>query len=502
MVHPQVVMKRVPPQIERQIVEDPAREPVLQAVPHVPRRIEAGKPPDGWPRRPGRPSPRSRSGLPAALGVLRDRVPARLLRQVGIWQMPRGRELYALKARQFTTTDLTPEAIHEIGLKEVRADPRRDGQGAPAGRVEGDVPRSSSSTSRPIRSSTTTTPRAADGLPGASASRSTRSWSSSSAGCRACPTGWSRSPMHLAPDTTTAYYRRPAADGSRAGTYFVNLYKPESRGPSTRSRSSPCTRPCRATTCKSPWPWSWTTCRSSGATPATRPSSRAGRCTARASATSLACTGTPTRSSASSPTRCGGPCGWWSIPGIHAYRWTRERAIDFFAANTAKAKLDIENEVDRYIAWPGQALAYKIGELKIRELRARAEGELGEKFDVRDFHEEILCQRRRHARRARVERPRNGSAPKTARNDFPRDAAQRYFTGHLARARRASDRRLVLGIGPVMPVIGMASLKTSWANIAALLTWRTAHPSCEESYTSTAARDSFDLADGSGHGSR
>ena len=76
--------------------------------------------------------------------------------------------------------------------------------------------------------------------------------------------------------------------------------------------------------------------------------------------------------------------------GIHSFQWTRQQAIDYFVANTAKTMLDIENEVDRYITWPGQALAYKIGELKIQELRARAQRELGEKFDVRAFHDVVL----------------------------------------------------------------------------------------------------------------
>ena len=76
--------------------------------------------------------------------------------------------------------------------------------------------------------------------------------------------------------------------------------------------------------------------------------------------------------------------------GIHYKNWSRQDAIDLFLENTAKSKLDIENEVDRYIAWPGQALAYKIGQLKILELRNKAEKELGDKYDIKDFHHEVL----------------------------------------------------------------------------------------------------------------
>jgi len=76
--------------------------------------------------------------------------------------------------------------------------------------------------------------------------------------------------------------------------------------------------------------------------------------------------------------------------GMHAKGWSKQQAIDFFTANVGKAEHDINVEVDRYISWPGQALAYKIGELKIKELRGYATKELGEKFDVRAFHDQIL----------------------------------------------------------------------------------------------------------------
>jgi len=76
--------------------------------------------------------------------------------------------------------------------------------------------------------------------------------------------------------------------------------------------------------------------------------------------------------------------------GMHAKGWSRQQSIDFFKENVGKADHDITVEVDRYIVWPGQALAYKIGELKIKELRRYATEELGEKFDIREFHDTVL----------------------------------------------------------------------------------------------------------------
>ena len=77
--------------------------------------------------------------------------------------------------------------------------------------------------------------------------------------------------------------------------------------------------------------------------------------------------------------------------GIHVMGWTREQAMDFLASNTALSLHEVTTEIDRYISWPGQALAYKLGELTIRRLRAEAEEALGAAFDLRSFHDAVLA---------------------------------------------------------------------------------------------------------------
>jgi uncharacterized protein (DUF885 family) len=76
--------------------------------------------------------------------------------------------------------------------------------------------------------------------------------------------------------------------------------------------------------------------------------------------------------------------------GMHAMGWTRKQAVDYMLANTAWARGDIESEIDRYIAWPGQATAYMLGMLEIRRLRELAESRLGERFELRAFHDRLL----------------------------------------------------------------------------------------------------------------
>jgi uncharacterized protein (DUF885 family) len=83
---------------------------------------------------------------------------------------------------------------------------------------------------------------------------------------------------------------------------------------------------------------------------------------------------------------------WVVDTGVHSQHWTRQQMVDYFHDHTAMDDTNIASEVDRYIAWPGQALAYKMGQLKILELRARAKKELGAKFDIRSFHDAVLGQ--------------------------------------------------------------------------------------------------------------
>ena len=306
---------------------------------------------------------------------------------VGIKEIKNGKEYYEFLARKFTTTNLTPLEIHNIGLAEVKRIKEEMEALIKEVKWEGTFkaflddlrtnPKFYYDTSEELFEAYLATSKRIDPelvklfnvLP-------------------SMPYGLKPIPMESAPDTTTAYYQRPAADGSRAGYYFVNLYRPEVR-PKYE---------IEVLSVHEAMPGHHL--QIALAMELDLPNFRKyGGITAFVEGWGLY------------SERLGYDLGLYQDPyskfgqltydmwrairlvvdtGMHYFDWSRQDAINYFLNNSAKTKQDVLNEVDRYINWPGQALAYKIGQLKILELRAKAELKIGDDFDIKEFHDEVL----------------------------------------------------------------------------------------------------------------
>jgi len=388
VVLPRVLMERIPDQIAVQLVEEGADSPFYRTFETMPDGI----------------TEKDRERLQtAAIKTIEDTVvPAyrKLARyfektylpatrdSVGLSSLPNGSAWYEFLARSFTTTILTPDQIHRTGLEEVKRIRGEMQQIIDELEFEGDF--------QDFLTFLRTDPQFYYDNPDdlyeaylATSKRIDPELVKLFGTLPRMPYGVKPIPDAIAPDTTTAYYSRPAADGSRAGIYWVNLYRPEVRPkyeievlsvheampghhlqlaiqqelgdmPNFRRYSG-------FTAFVEGWGlYSESLGYDLGLYK--DPYSRFGALTYDM---------------------------WRAVrlvvdTGIHYKGWTRQQAIDFFKDNAAKTEHDIVNEIDRYIVMPGQALAYKIGQLKILSLRASAEAALGDDFDVREFHDALL----------------------------------------------------------------------------------------------------------------
>jgi prolyl oligopeptidase len=390
MVQPKVVMRRVPGQIKKQIVDDPAESLYYKPFNTFAAEIPA--------------SEQERLKKEAAKAIGEQLVPAyrkfarffdeeylpACFDEVGAWQLPRGAEFYAQRARHFTTTGMTPEEIHAIGQQEVaRIRQKMEAIVKQVG-FQGTFQEFLTHLRTDKRFYYDTPEELLTGYL-ALCKRVDPELTKLFKNLPRIPYGIEPIPQAIAPDTTTAYYRQPSADGVRPGTYFVNLYRPE-----TRPKYE-----MEALSLHESVPGHHLQLALQAELGELPPFRRYGGFTAfvegwglysESLGDELGCYKDPYSRFGQLTYEM-----WRAVrlvvdTGMHAKKWTRQQAIDFFKEYTAKTELDIVNEVDRYIAWPGQALAYKIGELKIKELRQRAKAKLGDKFDVREFHDVVLRQ--------------------------------------------------------------------------------------------------------------
>lgn len=307
---------------------------------------------------------------------------------VGISAVPGGRDYYRFCVRKFTTLDLTPEEVHQIGLAEVARiqaemdqiirDVGFDGDFAAFTDFLREDPQFYAETSEQLLKEVALVLKRMDGQLPTLFRKLPRQ-----------PYGLREIPEYIAPRTTAAYYQPPTGDGTKAGFFYMNTYNLKSRPFFTIEALS-----------------------FHEAVPGHHLQL----------ALQMEIEGLPQFRRFTSFTafvegwalyaeRLGRELGFYQDPysdfgrltlemwracrlvvdtGIHYYGWTRQQAIDYLLQHTALSMQDITSEVDRYITWPGQALAYKIGEMKIRELRAEAEEQLGEQFDIREFHDVVL----------------------------------------------------------------------------------------------------------------
>jgi uncharacterized protein (DUF885 family) len=310
-------------------------------------------------------------------------------RSDSISAQPGGREYYAFRVRQETTTNLTPDQIHEIGLAEIR---RIGAEMDRVAREAGFASRQAyiddlhhnpiyyAKTPQELMAAAALTAKTIDGkMPSFFATLPRLSY-----GIRAIP-------AETAEGTTTAYYSQGSPESGLAGTYYVNTSKLDQRPfwelPAlTLHEAVPGHHQQIALQQELDLPpfrrnFSFFTAFVEG-----------WALYGESLGEEMGLYDTPAKKMGQLSYQAWRAARLVVDTGIHAKGWDKARAVAYMRANTALTDANIDAEVNRYISWPGQALAYKLGELKIRELRSRAQRELGPKFDLRRFHDAVLGQ--------------------------------------------------------------------------------------------------------------
>ena len=383
----QIVMSRVPAQIQNLITDDAADSPFYRAFAEMPESFDEETRETLSSSAATIIAEQINPALQELLSFLeQDYLPA--ARAPGIGSLPGGKQVYSRLAQHFTTTDLTPDEIHEIGLQEVARIRSEMLAVIEEVKFEGDIAAFNTFLRTDPQFYYDTPEALLEGYQAVS-KRLDPGLVKLFGKLPRAPYGVRPIPDEEAPDTTTAYYMRPAIDGSRPGWYYVNLHQPAVRPKFEMEVLSV-------------------------------HESVPGHHLQIALAQEL--TGLPEFRRNGGFTafiegwglyseRLGYDMGLYTDPysrygqlvydmwravrlvvdtGIHYFGWSRQKAIDYFLDNAAKSEADIINEIDRYIGWPGQALAYKIGQLKMLELRSKAETALGDRFDIRSFHDHML----------------------------------------------------------------------------------------------------------------
>ena len=384
-LHTRPVVKRLQAQVGRLLVEDPTRSPYYEPFSRIPATFDA--------------TARGKLAADGAAAVRDHVLPG--LRKVkdfldgpywnaapeapGVAQLPRGKELYAYLARVSTTTDLSPDAIHAIGQREVaRIKAEMEALRASIG-FTGTLPE----LFEHLRNDPKFRFKGPDDVlekTRAAAKRIDPTVVKLFRTLPRTPYGIEPIPEAQAADSPP-YYERPAADGSRAGAYYVNTLRPDATW-NTISVALHETVPGHH--------FQIALAMELGELPKFR---RHGGYTAYVEGWALYSEflGEELGVYDDPYQRFGRLANemWRAVrlvvdTGLHVLGWDRERAITYFKANAPNPEDTIVAEVDRYIGWPGQALAYKIGELKIKELRERAQQRLGDRMDVKAFHDVVL----------------------------------------------------------------------------------------------------------------